>query len=675
MDKSFYVIPAGKEVSTSHVCYCGRCGKRQLLDQYNLMKHEQTCNPSDRNPKIGNAYAVDQQPRKSQIRLTDDVVLVEERNYWGYRLEGTEGDGGVASGILKLSICIPILIKIPGFTDRFSGMEWAPIFVAEFPTGSRNPRILCNETGYEMDVLLAFIRARHIRPISMESDRKVIRRVFPGLIDIYSLEMFVHIYRNKGYTTGVCIKPGTESWLFENTPNSKEWKALGVYEEKKDTFSTRWLGDYRDDKKNLRTGNVHPENVRRPASIQQQGKIPIYAALFKLRNDTHILQVVLKNGPEKTIFLFTRNYCSCSREVDLNEIFRQQYYLVGNAMKAIEVFDKAYPEYHLAAYVKCSENILTPLLAAGYHTGMELAAKAGACAIAENYNNLAVFDKSPCYLHNLKEMFGVPVSILRVLRRNQVNDQVLKRIKEIYDYQPAFVQFDFYTDSMIQFWSRADITHNRKRRPRAIEGISALSDKQILQILRYLQKHPGEGHYYCDYMRASAQLGEYEYGITPSIPIREAHDRAVSRLKNKHDRDTKQRFEAAVSTDDYLYFTTCGCKEDEEIFGKDPYIVMAPETSDDLFRESENMHNCVRIYVKDVASRSTRIYFLRKKEDPDSSFGTIEVSRDGGRLIQAKAFGNRKLPRQAQEFVIKWCKNKGISVNTGDINAVPYGIA
>lgn len=87
------------------------------------------------------------------------------------------------------------------------------------------------------------------------------------------------------------------------------------------------------------------------------------------------------------------------------------------------------------------------------------------------------------------------------------------------------------------------------------------------------------------------------------------------------------------------------------------------------------MHNCVRIYVKDVASRSTRIYFLRKKEDPASSFGTIEVSRDGGRLIQAKAFGNRKLPRQAQEFVIKWCKNKGISVNTGDINAVPYGIA
>ena len=209
----------------------------------------------------------------------------------------------------------------------------------------------------------------------------------------------------------------------------------------------------------------------------------------------------------------------------------------------------------------------------------------------------------------------------------------------------------------------------------AIEGVGALSDKQILQILRYLQKHPCEGHYYCDYMNACAQLGEYAYGITPSIPIREAHDRVVSRVKNKHDMDTKRRFETAVASEDYLYLTTCACEEDEEVFGEDPYMVMAPKTSDNLFRESENMHNCVRIYVKSVADRSTRIYFLRRKEEPDKSFGTIEVSSDGKRLIQAKAFGNRRLPRCAQQFVIKWCRHKAIKVQTWDIEEMPYGIA
>lgn len=727
MDKSYYVIQTGKDAATSHVCYCGRCGKRQLLDRFNIREHEQFCVPMAKleqslkseamNSKAGckqtNNQQVDSQQvrnseadyqqvgnlklsnlpasnpcadsqKKISIRVsslmnrrsispTDDVVVVEEKNYWGYRLDSTEADGAVG-GVLTLSICIPVLIKIPGFTDRFSGMEWVSIFVVEFAAGSKKPRILRNDTCYELEVLLALIRAGHISPIGMESDRTVIRRVFRNVIDVYNLQMFAHIYCNKGFSSDIRIKPKMEKLLFENTPNSKEWKELGVYEEKKVNTSS-WLLDYCAGKKNLRTGSVTPQNVRRPASIYQPGKTPIYAALFKQHKDTYILQVVLKNGPEMTVFLFTRGYCSCSREVDLSEVLRQEYYLVGEAMNAVEQFDKAYPEYHLALYAKQSQNILIPLLAAEYHSGMELAAKAGASAIAENIDNLSVFEKSPRLLHNLKEMFGVPASVLRALRRDQVNDRVMKRIREIYEYQPAFLQFEFYTDSMMEFYKRGDITHNRAHRSRMIEGVGALSDKQILHILRYLQKHPDEGHYYCDYMHASGQLGEYEYGITPSIPIREAHDRTVARIKNKHDMDTKKRFEMAVRTSDYLYLTTCGDEKDDEVFAKDPFMVIAPEISDDLFGESENMHNCVRIYVREVARRSTRIYFLRKKEEPDKSFGTIEVSSDGRRLIQAKAFANEKLPREAQEYVIKWCRYKNIKIDTCDITKVPCGVA
>ena len=75
------------------------------------------------------------------------------------------------------------------------------------------------------------------------------------------------------------------------------------------------------------------------------------------------------------------------------------------------------------------------------------------------------------------------------------------------------------------------------------------------------------------------------------------------------------------------------------------------------------------------AQRSTRISFLREKEKPDKSYGTIEVSGDGSRLIQAKAFGNRKLPGRAQKFVIKWCRRKRIRIDTRDITETPYGIA
>ena len=606
MGKSFFV----KSPETG-ACYCGRCGKRQLTDLYNMQKHAQICDP--------------------QFGVKDEVLVVEEGRSWGYRLES-------APGVLTLSICAPFLTRIRGFKDRFSGMEWMTVFAAEFAAGTKNIRILSNDTGYDMEVLLSLIRADRIIPISSVRDSEVIRQVFP-CIDIYSLQMFAHIYKCKGFTANKPIKPGTESWLFEKTPGSKEWKELEKH--------------------------LTPE----------RGKIPIYAAVYKHRNDSYILQVVLKKGQEKTVFLFTRGYCSCSREVDLNEIFLQQYYLVGNAMKAVEAFDKAYPEYHLAMYARRSENILTPLLAADYHTGMELAAKAGATAIAESYDKLSVFEKSPRLFHNLKDLFGVSVPVLRALQRDQINDSVMARLREIYEYQPAFLQFESYTDSMIEFYMRGNITHRGANRERAIDGIGALSDKQILQILRYLGKHPDDGHYYCDYMNACAQLGEYAYGITPNIPIREAHDRVVSRIRNDQNWAEKRRFEYAVNSEEYLRLATCFTEEDEETFGKDPYMVTIPETSDDLFRESENMHNCVRIYVSRVARKSSRIYFLREKEKPDKSYGTIEVSGDGSRLIQAKAFGNRKLPSIAQKFMTKWCRHKMIRIDTLDITKVPYGIA
>ena len=194
-----------------------------------------------------------------------------------------------------------------------------------------------------------------------------------------------------------------------------------------------------------------------------------------------------------------------------------------------------------------------------------------------------------------------------------------------------------------------------------------MSDKQILQILRLLKKHPDEGHYYCDYMNACAQLGEYPYGITPKISLKEAHDRTVARIDNYHDVITRKAFEAAVKNDEYTKLATCLTKEDEVIFEKDEYIISVPDTSDDLFLESESMHNCVRIYIPNVAKRLSRIYFLRQRANPLRSFGTIELSGDGRRLLQAKAFANAKLDVDAQKFILKWCKYNDIQIDTSDI--------
>lgn len=648
MDRSFFI-----RSKSTNACYCGKCGQRQLGDRYNMRKHAQAC-----------GFGVGGE---------DDVLLVDEDSGWGYYLESAPGNGksgagkscdgtpeDTKSGVLTLRVCAPHLIAIRGFKDRFSGLEWTPIFAAEFHAGSKCPKIVQNETGYEMDTLLCLIRAGRIIPIRTERDVEAIRRVFP-CIDIYSLQMFVHIYKNKGYSAADRLRPATETWLFENAP--------GI------------------------------------GGIGEDGVIPILAGLYKMRGDRYILQVVLGKGERPTVFLFTKGYCSCSEEVDLRELLGQQFRLAGDSMAAIRKFDKAYPEYHLAQYAEHSGNILVPLLAGEFHAGMELAAKAGAVGVAEAYDRLTAFENAPRLYRNLRDMFGVPISVLRALSREQVCDAVLERLRQIYEYSPVFLQFGHYTDSMMEFYMRADITRaealgagagdgaagvrrgaeNARGRTaggrrdgavraraaadqaRGVEGIAALSDRQILQILRYLEKHPGEGHYYCDYMNACAQLGEYVYGITPNISIREAHDRAVERIRNQHDIKVQKSFEQIVVGAEYLRLSTNWTDRDKRIFDKDPFIVIAPEHSDDLFRESRDMHNCVKIYVSKVIGETSRIYFLRRKKDPEKCLGTLEVSGNSRRLIQAKAFANQKLGKREQLFLLKWCRVKGISIGTMDL--------
>lgn len=622
MDRVF-MIRSGK----TGICYCGKCGKRQIGDHYNMNKHAQACGEG--------------------IGAKGEAVLVDEGSGWGYRLDSIPGGSAPkeAPAVLRLHICAPRLRPIPGFTDRFSGIEWVPVFEVLFPAGSKNPEIVRNETGYEMDVLLSLIRAGRIVPISAERDAEVIRSVFP-CIDVYSLQMFAHIYRNKGYSASGRLRPATEKFLFSKVPCSEEWKNAGA-------------GN--GDKCGAGSSNKN--------SAGNSDKIPICAALYRYGSERYILQVILKREGREIVFLFSRGYSACSENADLRELFGQEYCLTGNAMAAITQFDKAYPEYHLAAYSARSQNILVPLLAADYHSGMELAAKSGATGIAESCERLSVFEKMPGLYRNLRDLFGVPVSVLRALNKEQVCDAVMARVREIFEYRPVFLQFDAYTASMMEFYMRADITRSGLQ---GIDGIAALSDKQILQILRYLEKHPDDGHYYCDYMNACAQLGEYPYGITPDIPVREAHDRTVARIRNYHDFLTRKRFEDAVKGVEYAKLSTCLTEEDQEEFEKDPFVVTAPDTSDDLFRESENMHNCVRIYVDSVAQKRKRIYFLRRKTDPMKSFGTLEVSGDGKSLCQAKAFGNARLDRRAQKFLVKWCRRKGIRISTADISEVSY---
>ncbi len=98
----------------------------------------------------------------------------------------------------------------------------------------------------------------------------------------------------------------------------------------------------------------------------------------------------------------------------------------------------------------------------------------------------------------------------------------------------------------------------------------------------------------------------------------------------------------------------------------DNFSIVVPEEMNKITKEGVYLHHCVGGYVSRVAEGRTNILFLRKNEDIDIPFFTIEVNNHN-EVIQIHGLYNRWLGNEpdAVKFVINWIHEKGIkcSVN------------
>ena len=147
------------------------------------------------------------------------------------------------------------------------------------------------------------------------------------------------------------------------------------------------------------------------------------------------------------------------------------------------------------------------------------------------------------------------------------------------------------------------------------------------------------------------------YNTDDSEHLRIVHDNLVALLNHQNREEYAER--NRKQCEDYAkrykklkekYFT-----EDDE------FIITPPLNAADLVSEGSNLHHCVGGYVNAIAEGRTNILFLRKKEEPNTSFYTIEVSNHNEcRQIHGTHncwLGNNP---EAIPFVVKWLKEKGI---------------
>ena len=658
--------------------FCGRCGKRLIPDLYNAGKHAQSCGFSC-----------------SENGRDRNVIADYDR---GYRLTA-EGER------LHLEICRPELVPIPGFPDRFRGIRWVTLMDTVFPSGSREPEVIKNDSGADLDLWLAMIRAEKCCRIHSSTDAQIIRQVFPGIIRIYSLQMFAHIYRTKGFrhtrllteqeAMRLMLMSDKDALRLMLTDQAAARLLMAAAEKPSaKACNVEPAAKARNMEPAAKTCNVEPARkscntasgnrilpVLSPALSPARTNVgkPLKAVLLKGRDTSLILRITLSGaGQEPVAFLFSQGYAACTPNADVKTVLKEKYTLDGDSEKAVRWFARACPEYHLEQYLDKSSNILIPLIAPEYHNLLELAAKAAIPAVAENMDSLEQFQKDPFVIRNLQTAFGLPLHVLRALRPQDTTPELLEKLADIYRSHPGLLQFDRFTPSMCSFYENMKIQmtaarketasgHRRSGRRYRINGLTRadLTDAQILQILRYLYRKNASWQYLCDYINACELLGEYPYGFLPKNSLVEAHDRVVERIGIRENDTEEFSFARAVLSRNYQSLVTNETEEDQEFFRDDPFVIIAPRHRQDLFAESASMHNCVRIHTHRVAAGNTKIYFLRKKTAPMRSYGTIEVQ--GWRLIQAKGFANSRLDRQAQDFILKWCEARHLLIRTRDI--------
>ncbi len=163
-----------------------------------------------------------------------------------------------------------------------------------------------------------------------------------------------------------------------------------------------------------------------------------------------------------------------------------------------------------------------------------------------------------------------------------------------------------------------------------------------------------------DYLKAAKSI---EVDLTdnkakyPSSLKRE-HDRAIAKQKLILDAQKDKFFQEETERYGSLYSMT-----------GEKYMLVPPRDMKDLFEEGRKLCHCVGSYSDRIIQGTTCIMFIRKVEEPDKPYFTIEIEPHNNYVVQLRGLSNRSVNRTSEkdliQFLIVWGAKKNVNVGRG----------
>ena len=249
--------------------------------------------------------------------------------------------------------------------------------------------------------------------------------------------------------------------------------------------------------------------------------------------------------------------------------------------------------------------------------------------------------------NSIKDALHFPVRLLKIWEPAEWTMQRMQRVRNIWE---------MVIDGRVREWEVEELAKSKL----ALDYFSdAFGHASVHKIVSYAEKQlykgcndvswgpPAPVATYRDYLRDCVQLGWNLDDKSILFPknLRDAHQRTIELVKYKKNEMKEKNFEKQRAEKAWMEWQ------------HDGLLIRLPVSGDEIIKEGEKLHHCVGGYVDRAADGRTTILFIRRAENPEEPFFTLEWLNNHVQQCKSKYNLDYFKDPQVKSFVAEWVRH------------------
>ena len=251
------------------------------------------------------------------------------------------------------------------------------------------------------------------------------------------------------------------------------------------------------------------------------------------------------------------------------------------------------------------------------------------------------------------EMLDISKNMLKIIRENNLDLSQITLLKRCFNIDSGFNSEMWYDINHIEAYVSIH----------TISLFLQICEKYQISIKRLLEYLQSCYNHQCIHKVNALNIFNDYLGMASSIgyDLNDKNIKFPNSLKKEHD---KASFAYAVVQDEAQkkMFTHNALLFKRYEYEDNDFIVIVPQTADDVVREGQLQRHCVASYVERIRQGETCVCFIRKKNDVETPYYTCEIYHDS--IHQVRGYCNCSVKEATlSNFIENWAKKKHLQLD------------